>query len=140
MIVYIASPFFTPEQLKIVQEIESDLVLHNINFYSPRCEGIIKDMTPEEKQARAAYIYRMNVEHIHLCNSMIAMTDNFDPGTIFEIGYAAALGKKIVTVSPAGYGANVMLVHCATHVKSIRDGVRCLAGKTFQCANVRATT
>ena len=124
MITYIAGPFFKPEQKDVISEIENLLEDNGMGYFSPREYGVIVDQPMT--QARTKRIFDMNIRMVQECNTMIAVTDDFDPGTLFEIGAfymkpMARIGtegygvrQKIITYSPAGYGANVMIAR-ATH-------------------------
>jgi len=114
MKVYIASPFFNPEQLELVKEIETLLDRNSIDYFSPRSFGVIKDMTQEEKKNRMEEIYNSNISNIDNCNVMIAVVDWPDTGTMFELGYMAASceldrTRKIITFTNKEKPVNVML-------------------------------
>lgn len=130
--VYIASPFFNDDQLNIVKIIEKQLSDAEINYYSPRSEGVIKDMTEQEKINRVDYIYNQNVDNIESCRWVLCVIDDYDTGTIFEMGYAASANKDIVTLSTHGHGLNLMLARCTfAHVNTIADAVACIMGYAF---------
>jgi nucleoside 2-deoxyribosyltransferase len=130
--IYIAGPFFNEEQLSLIKDIEESCEIAGVDYYSPRSEGVLKDMTPSQRKDRMQYIYDQNVNNIKTCSDMIAVTDDYDNGTIFEMGYAAALGKRIVTITNKNYGANVMLSHaCFAHVEDAVEAVRCLSGLPY---------
>ena len=122
--VYIASPFFNPIQLAKVEWIEKALGDLGIDFFSPRSFGTLQRMTIEEKREASKIIYRSNVDNIRHCNILLAILDEKDTGTIFELGYAAAIaqsrtGQIIVSMSFEGKGLNVMLRECVdTHIYS----------------------
>ena len=51
---------------------------------------------------------------------MLAVIDDFDPGTMWEMGYGACFGIDIYTFSDKGYGLNVMLAGCSKgHAKGM---------------------
>ena len=52
--IYIAGPFFNEDQVALIEAIEAVLTFNNMEFYSPRSEGVLFHMTPEEKAARDA--------------------------------------------------------------------------------------
>ncbi len=115
--VYIAAPFFKQIQLNAVKMIEHKLQKEDIEFYSPRSEGILQDMTPEQKAERMSYIFQQNVRNLNWCTHVIAVIDDYDTGTVWEMGFAYASNKKIVTYSDQYHGINVMLnesiiAHC----------------------------
>ena len=47
---YIASPFFTKSQLDTVKLIEKSLDNAGIKYFSPRSEGVLIEMTEEERK------------------------------------------------------------------------------------------
>ena len=109
MKVYIAAPFFNPAQLAIVEDIELQLKFHMIDFFSPRSEGVLVSMSPEEQKANHKRIYESNVRHMDECTHMVACVEYKDTGTIFEMGYFAAQKKPIVMFSSILLSVNVML-------------------------------
>jgi nucleoside 2-deoxyribosyltransferase len=139
--VYIASPFFNPIQLERVKWIEETLDELGINFFSPRSFGTLQGMTIEEKRISSKKIYNSNVDNIKDCNVFLAVLDDKDTGTIFELGYAAAYTEyatsenawqdaiTIVSMSFEGKGLNVMLRECVdTHISS-KDKFRSILWK-----------
>ena len=126
--IYIAAPFFNEEQVEFVDAIEQCLELNGLEYYSPRSEGVLMNMTPEEKKARMKYIFDKNVEMLDKCDIVLAVIDNYDTGTVWEIGYAYAKGKKIITITDHYYGVNVMINECivahCTQLSQIPAAVR----------------
>jgi len=118
MFVYIAAPFFSPEQLKKVQLIEETLDRIQIKYFSPRSFGVIKSMSENEKtKTTLEEIYNKNIEMIEKCDTMIALVDDSDKGTLFELGYAAKIKSQkifryIISVSFSNKPVNVMLRYC----------------------------
>lgn len=107
--VYIASPFFTREQKKVVEHIEAKLLRLGMPYFSPRSFGILQDMSQAEKELRSTEIYHKNIAEIDRADLIIAYIDGWDCGTTFEIGYAACANKDIITLSVCNYGLNVMI-------------------------------
>lgn len=134
---YLAAPFFTPEQLAFVKEIEWVLDEYQIDYFSPRLEGTIIEMEPEEKKRRMDSIYEKNVVEIKASHFMIAVIDGRDQGTIFEVGYfrgsasygwRAGLPHYIITITNEGHGVNVMLRNSTdAHLYGIKDLRKMLA-------------
>ena len=108
MNVYIAAPFFNPAQLATVQHIE-----HALNgvcaYHSPRSVSTLKDIPESERREHIVRTFVGNIDRLDWCTHMIAVIDDRDIGTIWEMGYAYAKGKKVVSYSGHGYGLNVML-------------------------------
>ena len=120
--IYIASPFFNEKQLELVKLIETTLNKNRIPYYSPRSEGTLGDMSEEERQAWKKSIYLKNVCNICDCSLMVAVIDDRDIGTIWEMGYATSAGKPIISLSNSNHGLNVMLAESVqAHVLSVDD-------------------
>ena len=122
--VYIAGPFFNQVELEFVQEVEFILESAGIQYFSPRSEGVLIEMKDKEKAAALERIYQSNIDNICECNTMIAIIDGRDPGTIFEIGYMTALkdlfqNRKIITITNQDFGMNVMICQSVdAHLRS----------------------
>jgi nucleoside deoxyribosyltransferase len=122
MIFYVAAPFFNVPQNETLTHIEALLTSLNFAYISPRKSGLIlKDMTPEHRKVVAPAVYRKNVNDLKIADGVVAVIDDFDPGTIWEMGFAAALEKHhIYTYTGRGYGVNVMLAGCVRgHAKGM---------------------
>lgn len=77
---------------------------------------------PAEKEKWSQKIYNDNVFAINESDFVIAFTDDWDPGVMFEIGYAKAKNINIITCSFAGYGSNIMIAKAAwKHFKNLED-------------------
>ena len=106
---YLASPFFCEEELNNVKKIEKALGNAGINYFSPRSEGVLVNMTDEERRAKFEDIYNSNIKNMNNCTIMIANIDDYDPGTIYELGFMSKSSKPIFSFSGKDYGLNVML-------------------------------
>jgi len=106
--VYIASPFFNPKQIQIVEDIKEALTEIGVDYYSPKDENLFenfKNMDPKK-------IFEENVNNIVNKDAVVVVTDGKDVGTIFEAGFAYALGIPIIYVwldRPEGAKFNLML-------------------------------
>lgn len=126
--VYIAAPFFNEEQLDVVRKIELLLEREGVDFFSPRSEGILKDLNVEQRKLEMGRLFRSNVDHMDWCTHCVAVVDDYDTGTVWEMGYLYATHKKLITFSACYHGINVMLnesivAHCITY-ESIIDGLK----------------
>lgn len=105
---YIASPFFNPTQIQIVEDIKTALKEIGVEYYSPKDANLFenfKDMDP-------LVIYQENVINILKNDCIIVVTDGKDVGTIFEAGFAAASKIPIVYIwldRPKNTKFNLML-------------------------------
>jgi len=117
MKVYIAAPFFDKVQVNVVKRIEEVLHKAGIEYFSPRSEGTLIEMNTEERAKKMNDIFQSNVAHMDWSTHCVAFIDGYDKGTVWEMGYMFAKGKKIITFTNSYYGINVMLnesieAHC----------------------------
>jgi len=109
MKVYLGSPFFNEDQLKTVKSIEKALDDANISYFSPRSEGVLIDMTPEEREDKFKKIFHSNIYNMNDCNIMIANIDDRDIGTAVEISYMYSSNKPVFSFSGNNYIINIMM-------------------------------
>ena len=125
--IYIAGPFFNEEQLTLIKQIEEYLEISNIDFFSPRSAGSLKDMSDADKKKKFDDIYDSNIHNMYVAQTMIAVIDDYDPGTVFEMGYFTRLksefpDKRLITISNKNYGINIMLKNAINyHVTDVAD-------------------
>jgi nucleoside 2-deoxyribosyltransferase len=126
--VYLAGPFFTPGQVELIKALEKliESIEPRLGLFSPRRDGIaiLQDLTLEQKLKAAGRVFEQNKTEIHSSDMVFAVIDDRDPGTIWELGYAARIRyiavPKIVTFTNHNYGVNVMVQMCADgHCKGI---------------------
>ncbi|MFZ6780432.1 PfkB family carbohydrate kinase [Undibacterium sp. Ji83W] len=85
--VYIAGPFFTLNQLWLVEQIMNNLRDMGLQIFSPY---------HDVGHGSADDVVQKDLEAIDKCDLMFAIGDAMDPGTIYEIGYARAKGKPVI--------------------------------------------
>jgi nucleoside 2-deoxyribosyltransferase len=145
--IYLASPFFNPEQVTVVEKIEFLLDGIGLDYFSPRRHGRgnLSQMEPEERKRTAHLVFRDNVDNIIACNTVIAVIDGRDPGVMWEIGcaYSLRLGRaaggvvdnwkpRIVTYTDHDYGVNVMIQECVdAHCRGTERLRECLVSNEF---------
>ena len=115
MKVYIAAPFFNEKQLDTVKDIESLLSKNYIEYFSPRSEGTLKQMTGDERKNKMGKVFDSNIGHMDWCTHAVAVIDGYDKGVLFEMGYLYATKKKIVSYTNEYEGINVMLNEAIEH-------------------------
>lgn len=126
MKIYLGAPFFNPAQLKLVEELEDIFSAHQV--FSPRKEGIMTNMTPEERRSQARRLFKQNVDNIDWCDILLAVIDDRDVGVMFELGYAFARGRDIVTFTNQSYGLNIMISECSqVHLQGLDEARRLAA-------------
>jgi len=120
--IYIAGPFFNEKQVNFINQIEKALNKNRLEYFSPRSEGVLLSMSEEDKAKSKRDIYESNIGHIKDASLMVAVIDDRDVGTIWEMGYGTALGIPIISISNHSYGLNVMLAESVSaHVLSIEE-------------------
>jgi len=85
--VYLAGPFFNISQRWLIEESRNALRNQGLFVFSP-----IHDVG----RGPADKVYGPDIEAIVKCDLMFACLDGLDAGTLFEIGYARAIGKPVV--------------------------------------------
>lgn len=104
---YLAGPFFTPEQKIVSELVESLSERAGLDFFSPRLRCFCP---PGADLTQRNLTFSTNIEAIEQCDLVLACIDDFDPGTMWEIGYAYALKKPVIAYSMVpGRGLNLML-------------------------------
>jgi nucleoside 2-deoxyribosyltransferase len=85
--VYLAGPFFTLNELWIIEEARNclrDMGARVISPYHDIGHGPAEIVVPQD------------IDAIRRCDLVFAIADGLDPGTIYEIGFARAIGKPVV--------------------------------------------
>ena len=116
MKVYLAGGFFTDVQNNIMAELENAMSMHGVNTFSPRRDNLGTLGCDWDA------IYKRNIEELHTCDMVFASTQDKDMGTIFECGYATAIGKPIAYYAPNLSGLfNLMLAKTSIGVCTSRE-------------------
>jgi len=114
--VYLAGPdVFLPDSRHVFERLRAACARLGLEGVEPSDGGLAESgalgATDDELAQR---IYEGNVRLIHACDGVIANLCAFrglepDPGTVFEVGYAVALGKPVVGygVAPGSYADRV---------------------------------
>lgn len=109
--VYLAAPFFTPDQNDTMDKVEVMVDRYGFEMFSPRKEGGVfnKEAPAEEREKQARAIFVGNENAMSNADFALLNLDDKDTGTAWEFGYF--YGKRIpcVSYSKHGYGANIML-------------------------------
>ena len=85
--IYLAGPFFTMADKLMLKETKYAFHSMDVPFFSPIDEVGIG--TP-------SYVYKGDIEGLENCSAVFANICGLDTGTIYEIGYARAIGKPVV--------------------------------------------
>lgn len=89
----------------------------------PRSPDIERSLEQELPVAPITHaVFLDNVTYAETCRLMLAHTDDFDPGTMWEMGAAYAYGVPVISSTILGYGTNLMLVHSVVaHCKGLGE-------------------
>lgn len=85
---YVAGPFFDPEQTASMERLEKILEDHGKVLFKPRFVSQIEEVGPEG-------CFADDIHGINAAKAVVANLMDEDPGTMFEIGYAHALGIPV---------------------------------------------
>jgi nucleoside 2-deoxyribosyltransferase len=85
--IYLAGPFFSLAQLWLVEEARNTFLAMGLQVFSPY---------HDVGHGSADDVVQKDIDAIHECELMFAIGDGLDAGTLYEIGYARALDKKVV--------------------------------------------
>ena len=104
--VYLASPFFNVFEVAVkgnmIEEVEEEFDLTDKDLFDPEDSDASQkygigenDVSPKNKFEFAKAIYLDNVNGIKMCDTLVFPKFTSDLGTLWEVGYAMGLGKKI---------------------------------------------
>lgn len=114
--VYLAGPFFSLAQLWIIDEARKNLRAMGLEVFSPYHDvgrGSAEDVVSQDLAA------------LDVCDLMLAIGDGLDSGTMYEIGYAKALGKPVIMYTENESTENIKMMQgsgchlCDDYVTSI---------------------
>ena len=70
---------------------------------------------------------------ISACSKVLAVIDDRDIGTIWEMGYATGKEIPVITISNSSYGLNVMLAESVqAHTIRIEDAIKAIKNNRFR--------
>ncbi len=88
--VYLAGPFFTMSERAFIKDCRDALVGMGLSVFSPFHDVGLGG--PDE-------VVPQDIEAIKKCKTIFAVLDGMDSGTVFEVGYGVALGKRIIILA-----------------------------------------
>lgn len=89
--IYVAGPFFNYAQLAVIQEMADFFRDAGLRVFSPYHDVGL---------GQSAHVAKQDLEALHACRVLVACLEGCDPGTIFEIGYARAIGIPVLVYAP----------------------------------------
>jgi len=104
--IYLASGWATKDQRKSLQDAKEVLTKLNISNYANYYDGIKPEK--ESPPQRWGMAFRMTLGELHYCRAMVAIIDDFDPVTMWQMGYFYPKPVVAYTSMP-NRGLNIML-------------------------------
>ncbi|WP_395321505.1 nucleoside 2-deoxyribosyltransferase [Levilactobacillus parabrevis] len=111
--IYVASPFFSPEQVDRVKRLEAALEANPTvkDFYSPRLH---QDAANEQfTKPWATEIFHRDMDQIAAADVIVTVIDfeakNLDSGTAYELGVATMSNKPIIALQEKDEAVNLMV-------------------------------
>jgi hypothetical protein len=92
--IYLAAPFFTVGERWLINDLRRILTEFGNKVFSPFHEVGFKAEGLSNKE-----IAQKDLEAIEKSDMLFAVLNGIDPGTIFEIGYAASLKKRVIVLA-----------------------------------------
>lgn len=100
MKVYLAAPLFTPAEREFIERLAS-AIEGACDVYVPHRDGHLVEVDIARGQERAEVyrtVYQRDIGEIRRCDVLLAVMDGRTPdeGVCIEVGFAKALGKRII--------------------------------------------
>ncbi|WP_367295432.1 nucleoside 2-deoxyribosyltransferase [Levilactobacillus yonginensis] len=124
--IYVASPFFSPEQVDRVKRLEAALEANPTvtDFYSPRLH---QDAEHEQfTKPWATEIFHRDMGQIAAADVIVTVIDfeakNLDSGTAYELGVATMSDKPILALQEKDEAVNLMITESMYwYTKNVAD-------------------
>jgi nucleoside 2-deoxyribosyltransferase len=109
--IYLAGPFFTPEQVATMDAALKGLRTIGFHVFNPREHGPVIVNVPlrERTPSMLDDILGANISGLLNSWATFACIDDRDTGTAWELGFSYATGQAAYSFSGRGFGANVMI-------------------------------
>lgn len=101
--IYLAGPFFDVPQLWFIEELRELLLEGGARVFSPYHE-VGTGHAPDA-------IARADLDGLRAADAVLAVIDGGDIGTVFEVGYAAALGKPVIALAAQTPFEDLTMLH-----------------------------
>jgi nucleoside 2-deoxyribosyltransferase len=89
-LVYLAGPFFTLAALWLIEQARKNLLDMGLRVFSPY---------HEVGHGSAYDVVDLDLDGLRKCDVVLAIGDGLDSGTVYEVGYARAMGKPVIFYS-----------------------------------------
>lgn len=119
--VYLAAPDFDYVDRSAINAVVSALEYHNFRVRRPIQEN--GQATHEDSRARRREMCHADLSLLDECQIVCAVLPFDDPGSLIEIGWAAALGRPVIVYDSHDRARNIMLTELPTLVSARLDDV-----------------
>jgi nucleoside 2-deoxyribosyltransferase len=88
---YLASPWFNSQQMRVMNKVR-DIILkyEDIKLFAPYYDGIVLDKKNDSIEMRQK-VFDIDIGAIAYSDLVVTIIDDFDPGSIFEMGAAGII-------------------------------------------------
>ncbi|HJJ56411.1 MAG TPA: nucleoside 2-deoxyribosyltransferase, partial [Methanocorpusculum sp.] len=95
--IYLAAPLFSESQRRYNETIASFLASKYYDVYLPQS---VDDTVQSRQSNREKLIYQSNINALKQSDIVVAIIDgsDVDSGTAWEMGYAKAMGKRVIAI------------------------------------------
>jgi len=93
MRIFLSGPFFCDEDVERIDKVKGALEKLGFEVYSTSHRNPPIDLGSKAQKSRR---FKLLCKEIEKSDGLFAVLDGKDPGTIWEMGYASALGKPVV--------------------------------------------
>jgi len=97
-VIYLAAPFFNPGQIERLNKVTGILeAIPDVIVFSPSRDGIL--CAPDATREIRKKAFEMDVKSIDFSNAVVALIDEKDTGTTFEMGYCFKADAPLIAVA-----------------------------------------
>lgn len=100
--VYLAGPFFSMPQRRLMEEALAALKACGVDVFSPFHEVGTGGAAKATAEA--------DLDGLQSCSRVLALLEGFDPGTVFEVGYARAKDMPVFAFSELSQGEALTMI------------------------------
>lgn len=111
--VYLASPFFNDEQIRRVERMEKLLRSKGLNVFSPREHQ--NDHLPFGSKEWREATFTNDLKHIGWCDLIVAIYNEEDAGTMWELGMGYTQGVPLIVFNEDGKETLNLMISDSLH-------------------------
>lgn len=101
--IYLAGPFFTTSEIWLINELRYLLMDFGNSVFSP-----LHDVGTETEDA---IIAELDLKGLVEADLVLAVVSGLDAGTLFEVGYAKAIGKPVIVLAENVSSENLVMLN-----------------------------